>query len=36
LALKWFIYGLIEYILAGIAVALAYGKQAMVVPAPKA
>jgi hypothetical protein len=35
LALKWFIYGLIEYILAGIAVALAYGKQAMVVPAPK-
>ena len=35
LALQWFLYGLIEYVLAGIAVALVYGKAAMPAPAPK-
>jgi hypothetical protein len=35
LALQWFLYGLIEYIIAGIVLALVYGKQAMVMPAAK-
>jgi hypothetical protein len=30
MALQWFIYGLIEYLLCGMAVALVYGKQASV------
>lgn len=30
LALQWFLYGLIEYLLCGIAVALVFGKQATV------
>jgi hypothetical protein len=30
LALQWFLYGLIEYLLCGMAVALVYGKQAAV------
>ena len=30
LALQWFLYGLIKYILCGMAVALVYGKQAAV------
>ncbi len=33
LALQWFIYGLIEYVLAGIVLALIYGKQAQVTAA---
>jgi peptidoglycan biosynthesis protein MviN/MurJ (putative lipid II flippase) len=32
LALQWFIYGLIEYVLCGMVVALVYGKQATVTP----
>ncbi|MDD2763888.1 MAG: hypothetical protein PHE83_07960 [Opitutaceae bacterium] len=32
LALQWFLYGLIEYLLCGIAVALVFGKQAAVTP----
>ena len=36
LALQWFIYGVIEYVLAGIAVALVFGRGAMVAPVPKA
>jgi hypothetical protein len=36
LALQWFLYGLIEYLLCGIAVALVYGKQAAVAPAQPA
>ena len=35
LALQWFLYGLIEYIIAGIVLALVYGKQAMVTPVAK-
>lgn len=35
LALQWFIYGLIEYIIIGIVLALVYGKQAMVAPVAK-
>ena len=30
LALKWFIYGLIEYVVAGVILASVFGKQAMV------
>jgi len=30
LALKWFIFGLVEYIVMGIVLAAIYGKQAMV------
>lgn len=30
LALSWFLSGLVEYVIAGIVVALVYGKQAMV------
>lgn len=33
LALKWFIFGLIEYIILGIVLAAIYGKQAMVAKA---
>ena len=33
LALKWFIYGLIQYIILGIVAASVYGKQAMVTKA---
>ena len=32
MALQWFIYGLIEYLLCGMAVALVFGKQAAVIP----
>jgi hypothetical protein len=32
MALQWFIYGLIEYILCGMAVALVFGRQAAVTP----
>jgi hypothetical protein len=32
MALQWFIYGLIEYVLCGMAVALVFGKQATVTP----
>jgi len=32
LALQWFLYGLIEYMLCGLAVALVFGKQATVTP----
>ncbi len=35
LALQWFIYGLIEYIIVGIVLALVYGKQAVMAPVPK-
>jgi hypothetical protein len=35
LALQWFLYGLIEYLIAGIVLSLVYGKQAMVTPAAK-
>lgn len=35
LALQWFLYGLIKYMIAGIVLALVYGKQAMVTPAAK-
>jgi hypothetical protein len=35
LALQWFIYGVIEYVLAGVAAALVFGKQAMVTQVPK-
>ena len=35
LALQWFIYGVIEYIIAGVAAALVLGKQATVTQAPK-
>jgi hypothetical protein len=35
LALQWFIYGLIQYIIVGIVLALIYGKQAMVTPVAK-
>jgi len=33
LAFQWFIYGLIEYVIAGIVLALVWGKKAAVVPA---
>ncbi len=33
LALQWFLYGLVEYMLCGVAVAVVYGKQATVAPA---
>jgi hypothetical protein len=32
LALQWFLYGLIKYVLCGMAVALVFGKQATVTP----
>ena len=32
MALQWFLYGLVEYLLCGMAVALVYGKQATVTP----
>lgn len=32
LALQWFLYGLVEYLLCGMVVALVYGKQATVTP----
>jgi hypothetical protein len=32
LAVQWFIYGLIEYVLCGLVVALVFGKQATVTP----
>jgi hypothetical protein len=32
LTLQWFLYGLIEYVLCGIAVALVFGQQATVTP----
>ncbi|HUJ42464.1 MAG TPA: hypothetical protein VLW52_02540 [Opitutaceae bacterium] len=32
LALQWFLYGLIEYLLCGMVVALVFGKQATVTP----
>jgi len=35
LALKWFLYGLIEYLIAGVAVALVFGKWATVAPVSK-
>ena len=35
MALQWFLYVLIEYIILGIVLALVYGKQAMVTPVPK-
>lgn len=35
LALKWFLFGLIEYMILGIVVALVFGKSASVTPAPK-
>ena len=35
LALKWFLFGLLEYMILGIIVALVFGKQASVTPAPK-
>ena len=35
LALQWFLYGLIEYLVAGAAVALVFGKKATVMPVPK-
>ncbi|HCV42506.1 MAG TPA: hypothetical protein DGH68_03410 [Bacteroidetes bacterium] len=36
LALQWFLYGMIEYIVYGVALAMVYGKQATVTPAAKA
>jgi hypothetical protein len=36
LALQWFLYGLVEYIIVGIVLALVYGKQALVTPVAKA
>lgn len=36
LALQWFLYGVIEYIIYGILLAMVYGKQATATPAPKA
>ena len=36
LALQWFIYVVIEYLIYGILLAVVYGKQATVTPAPKA
>ena len=36
LALQWFIYGVIEYVIYGIVLASVYGKQAMVTPVSKA
>ena len=36
LALQWFIYGLIEYIIYGVVLAMVFGKQATVTPVPKA
>jgi hypothetical protein len=36
LALQWFFYGLIEYVIYGIILAMVYGKQAMVTPVAKA
>ena len=36
LALQWFLYGVIEYIVYGVALALVYGKQATVTPVQKA
>lgn len=35
LAMQWFLYGVIEFLLAGIAVAIVFGKNAMVVPVAK-
>jgi hypothetical protein len=32
LALQWFLYGLVEYLLCGMALALVFGKQAAVTP----
>jgi hypothetical protein len=32
MALQWFLYGLVEYLLCGMVVALVYGKQATVTP----
>lgn len=36
LALQWFFYGLVEYIVYGVALAMVYGKQATVAPVSKA
>lgn len=36
LALQWFFYGLIEYIVYGVALAMVFGKQATVTPVLKA
>ena len=36
LALQWFIYGVLEYVVCGVILAMVYGKQAMVTPVPKA
>ena len=36
LALQWFIYGIIEYVVYGIILAAIFGKQASVTPVPKA
>ena len=36
LALQWFLYAVIGYIIAGIVVSLVFGKVALVSPAPKA
>jgi hypothetical protein len=36
LALQWFLFGLVEYVIAGIVLALVYGKRPMVTPAAKA
>jgi hypothetical protein len=36
LALQWFLYGLIKYVLCGMAVALVFGKQATVTSAKPA
>jgi len=32
LALQWFVYGLIEYVVAGVVIAMIWGKQAAVTP----
>ncbi len=36
LALQWFIYGVIEYVVCGVILAMVYGRQAMVTPVLKA
>lgn len=36
LALQWFIYGVVEYVIYGVLLALVFGKQATVTPVPKA
>ena len=36
LALQWFLYGLISYIIYGVLLAVVFGKQATVTPVPKA